>query len=145
MSNEELIAEARRQAQSPWDEPWKDMLRDLAVALEAAERVMNGYDRTPAEARAHAAEEQLAAAQAAIQRVLNLIGDIGPEARRILTQSPTDALEAAKAAAWDEGYTRGFYDREMLHGEVRDASEGASDNPYRAASIVPGEVESRGE
>lgn len=41
------------------------------------------------------------------------------------------------AAAWDEGYTRGFYDREVMHGEVRDASEGPSDNPYRADESNP--------
>lgn len=40
-------------------------------------------------------------------------------------------LEAERAATWDEGYTRGFYDREKLSGDSRDASEGASDNPYR--------------
>lgn len=38
-----------------------------------------------------------------------------------------------KAEAWDEGYTRGFYDRERLSPgiEGRDASEGATANPYR--------------
>ena len=43
-----------------------------------------------------------------------------------------DAIRQAKAEAWDEGYTRGFYDREMMPGEVRDAAEGPSENPYRA-------------
>ena len=37
----------------------------------------------------------------------------------------------AKAAAWDEGFTRGFYD--VLAGGDRDASESAAENPYRAA------------
>ena len=38
-----------------------------------------------------------------------------------------------KAEAWDEGYTRGFYDREALSPSLpgRDASEGRSTNPYR--------------
>ena len=37
------------------------------------------------------------------------------------------------AAAWDAGYTRGFYDRERLSPDMpgRDASEGATPNPYR--------------
>ena len=34
-----------------------------------------------------------------------------------------------KAAAWDEGFTRGFYD--VLAGGDRDASESAAENPYR--------------
>ena len=33
------------------------------------------------------------------------------------------------AEAWDEGFTRGFYD--VLAGADRDASESAADNPYR--------------
>lgn len=39
-------------------------------------------------------------------------------------------LSQVRAAAWDEGYTRGFYDREKLNGDSRDASEGASENPH---------------
>lgn len=35
------------------------------------------------------------------------------------------------AEVWGEGYDRGFYDREQLPGDSRDASEGASGNPYR--------------
>ena len=37
------------------------------------------------------------------------------------------------AEAWDTGYTRGFYDRERLSPDTpgRDASEGATPNPYR--------------
>ena len=48
-----------------------------------------------------------------------------------------DALAAVLpdllAEAWDSGYTRGFYDREQLSPDMpgRDASEGATPNPYR--------------
>ncbi len=53
--------------------------------------------------------------------------------------APVDALAEqlaerdahVRAEAWDEGYTSGFYDREVMPGEVRDASEGPSENPYR--------------
>ena len=40
------------------------------------------------------------------------------------------------AEAWDEGYTRGFYDRERLSPDMpgRDASEGATPNPYRCGT-----------
>lgn len=34
--------------------------------------------------------------------------------------------------AWSDGYMQRFYDRELLHGEVRDASEGRGDNPYES-------------
>ena len=51
-----------------------------------------------------------------------------------------DALAAVLpdllAEAWDEGYTRGFYDRERLSPDMpgRDASEGATPNPYRCGT-----------
>lgn len=40
------------------------------------------------------------------------------------------------AEAWDSGYTRGFYDRERLSPDMpgRDASEGATPNPYRCGT-----------
>ena len=52
-------------------------------------------------------------------------GDVG----KILAAVLPDLL----AEAWDEGYTRGFYDREQLSPDMpgRDASEGATLNPYR--------------
>lgn len=44
-----------------------------------------------------------------------------------------EAVERAAAEkAWDSGYTCGFYDREKLSGDSRDASEGSTENPYRA-------------
>jgi len=45
-------------------------------------------------------------------------------------------LREHDAKVWDEGYTRGFYDRERLSGDSRDASEGATDNPHHAALRV---------
>jgi|GEM_PF-6241070 len=39
----------------------------------------------------------------------------------------------ARAEAWDEGYTRGFYDSQPLS-NTADASEGSSENPYQEAS-----------
>ena len=38
-------------------------------------------------------------------------------------------LNEVKAQAWDEGFTRGFYD--PLAGADRDASESDAANPYR--------------
>lgn len=59
------------------------------------------------------------------------------QARAILA-SPWLAQRDARirAEAWDEGYTRGFYDREVMPGEARDASEGPSENPYQEAPPV---------
>lgn len=42
-------------------------------------------------------------------------------------------LAAVKAAAWDEGYTRGFYDSQPLP-NTADASEGSSENPHEVSS-----------
>lgn len=39
-------------------------------------------------------------------------------------------LDEVKAAAWDAGYTRGFYDSQPLP-NTADASEGSSENPYQ--------------
>lgn len=47
--------------------------------------------------KAHAMQGERDAAYALIERVLNLTGDIGPEARRILTQVPANALAAHDA------------------------------------------------
>ena len=55
------------------------------------------------------------------------------------TTAERDAALARVESAWDAGYTRGFYDREVMPGEVRDASEGPSVNPYRAALSDPTE------
>lgn len=41
-----------------------------------------------------------------------------------------EVLPEVAREVWDEGYTRGFYDREKLTGDSRDASEGSSENPY---------------
>lgn len=49
----------------------------------------------------------------------------------VLALLPGRTESEVKAEAWDEGYTRGFYDRELLSGDSRDACEGASENPYR--------------
>jgi hypothetical protein len=40
-------------------------------------------------------------------------------------------IAEAKAAAWDEGFTRGFGD--VLAGGSHDASESAAVNPYEAS------------
>ena len=45
---------------------------------------------------------------------------------------PKEATSPSAREVWDEGYTRGFYDREKLTGDSRDASEGSSENPYAA-------------
>lgn len=42
-------------------------------------------------------------------------------------------LGVVMAAAWDEGYTRGFYDSQPLP-NTADASEGSSENPYEVSS-----------
>ncbi|MDO5533210.1 MAG: hypothetical protein Q4F65_00975 [Propionibacteriaceae bacterium] len=43
-----------------------------------------------------------------------------------------EAAAVALADVWDDGYTRGFYDREALDPTMpgRDASEGRTPNPY---------------
>lgn len=95
----------------------------------------------------HAILEQLAAAQAVIAEVRAIAARSGSDlnawnkALDVIDLSPADALQAhdrqVAAKAWDEGYTRGFYDRELMHGEVRDASEGPSENPYAAIVSEP--------
>ena len=47
-------------------------------------------------------------------------------------------IRAAQAEAWDEGYDRGFYDREALSPDItgRDASEGRSINPFEESADV---------
>lgn len=153
MGNAELIAEAQEVADSiegwlnsmpPYDRNSSDRdfdrrtltgLRAVADALEAAE-----WQYRELQATVKPTVKQLAAAQAVIAEARVFAstdayrGDDGvvdgDEVLRILSQSPTDALQERDAAKWDEGYTRGFYDREMMPGEVRDASEGPSENPY---------------
>ena len=52
------------------------------------------------------------------------------ELARVAVEAARPAIEReTKAAAWDEGFTRGFYD--ALAGGDRDASESAAENPYR--------------
>lgn len=58
-------------------------------------------------------------------------------ARALLSEH--ERLDDIRAEAWDEGYTRGFYDRETMPGEVRDASEGPSENPYHADALEEGQ------
>ena len=57
---------------------------------------------------------------------------LGNNAKALNDVLPREVLRQ-KAEAWDEGYTRGFYDREQLSPDMpgRDASEGATPNPYR--------------
>ena len=43
-------------------------------------------------------------------------------------------VRAIKAEAWDEGFTRGFYDG--LAGGPRDASESSAVNPYDDESVA---------
>ena len=68
-------------------------------------------------------------AEAKARRFANLLGNNAKALNDVL---PAEVLRQ-KAAAWDEGYTRGFYDRERLSPDMpgRDASEGATPNPYR--------------
>ena len=68
-------------------------------------------------------------AEAKARRFANLLGN---NAKALNDALPREALRQ-KADAWDEGYTRGFYDREQLSPDMpgRDASEGATPNPYR--------------
>ena len=68
-------------------------------------------------------------AEAKARRFANLLGN---NAKALNDALPREVLRQ-KAAAWDEGYTRGFYDREQLSPDMpgRDASEGATPNPYR--------------
>ena len=70
--------------------------RDKALAERDASREVNAEflaARGAVVADHEVCTTELAAALAAIERVLNLTGDIGPEARRILTQLPSDALD----------------------------------------------------
>ena len=68
-------------------------------------------------------------AEAKARRFANLLGN---NAKALNDVPPREVLRQ-KADAWDEGYTRGFYDREQLSPDMpgRDASEGATPNPYR--------------
>lgn len=54
------------------------------------------------------------AALAAITRVLNLTGDIGPEARRILTQAPVDALAEHDKAVADAARVEAARDERII-------------------------------
>jgi len=47
---------------------------------------------------------------------------------RILDQITPAIVARAKAEAWDEGFSRGFYD--PLAGSAKDASESRARNPY---------------
>ena len=82
-----------------------------------------------AEANARANE-----AEAKARRFANLLGN---NAKTLNDALPREVLRQ-KAAAWDEGYTRGFYDREQLSPDMpgRDASEGATPNPYRQGAAM---------
>ena len=71
-------------------------------------------------------------AEAKARRFANLLGN---NAKALNATLPAEVVRQ-KAEAWDEGYTRGFYDREQLSPDMpgRDASEGATPNPYRQDS-----------
>lgn len=91
---------------------------------------------------------RLAAVEALADRIdckpMSVTTALGPTAGMAVADALRDALATgttqeaprgdreareAKAAAWDEGFTRGFYD--ILAGGDRDASESAAENPYR--------------
>lgn len=55
---------------------------------------------------------------------------IDPSQIALLDAWAAEITTRAKAAAWDEGFNRGFYD--SLAGADRDASESAAVNPYEA-------------
>ena len=95
-----------------------DTRRDMATALAAV------LPDLLAEANTRADD-----AEAKARRFANLLGN---NAKALNDELPREVLRQ-KAAAWDEGYTRGFYDRERLSPDMpgRDASEGATPNPYR--------------
>ena len=71
-------------------------------------------------------------AEAKARRFANLLGNNAKALNDVL---PREVLRQ-KAEAWDEGYTRGFYDRERLSPDMpgRDASEGATPNPHRCGT-----------
>ncbi|TFD41736.1 hypothetical protein E3T37_03530 [Cryobacterium sp. TMT2-10] len=71
------------------DSPHADAKYWAELQTERAGRAAD-YEWMKAKVDQVAAER--CAALAVIERVLNLIGDVGPEARRILTQVSTDAL-----------------------------------------------------
>lgn len=50
---------------------------------------------------------------------------------RWLAAYTAEVREQVAAEVWDEGYSVGFYAREALPGDSRDASEGSGTNPYR--------------
>lgn len=80
--------------------------------------------------------EQLAAAQATITRAVEwgenvLSMEDAVTLRSILSQSPTDALQAVKAAAWDEGARR------VVEWNKAFPLLLPTDNPYRAIAPVP--------
>ena len=76
-------------------------------------------------------------AEAKARRFANLLGNNAKALNDVL---PREVLRQ-KAEAWDEGYTRGFYDRERLSPDMpgRDASEGATPNPYRRGTEEAGQ------
>ena len=63
---------------------------------------------------------------------LHMTGE-GTRIEREVEAALAAVLPDLLAEAWDSGYTRGFYDREQLSPDMpgRDASEGATPNPYR--------------
>ena len=62
--------------------------------------------------------------------------EIVADTRRDMAAVLAAVLPDLLAEAWDSGYTRGFYDRERLSPDMpgRDASEGATPNPYRCGT-----------
>ena len=63
---------------------------------------------------------------------LHMTGE-GTRIEREVEAALAAVLPDLLAEAWDSGYARGFYDRERLSPDMpgRDASEGATPNPYR--------------
>lgn len=57
------------------------------------------------------------------------LGEPGPGAHWVIRMESIRQTHTL-ARVWDEGYTVGFYAREGLSGDSRDASEGGGTNPY---------------
>lgn len=93
-------------AQATWSETPQYVSCECGEVFEA-ESAGHAY----VDWHAHVIDEQ-------VKAVLTALGGVPGRSEAVI-----------KAAAWDEGFTRGFYD--VLAGGDRDASESSAENPYR--------------
>lgn len=113
-AHDQLIAKARRLTY------YEPLFGFLADALESAAADLEWLEREKAELAAVIEQARERAAELTVGRHL-VVAQAARPLLRILATSPTEALKAVKAAAWDEGYDA-FAEQGIIQ---------IPDNPYR--------------